>query len=292
MTRQVIRGEVIQLEIDVFDSLGNRVDSDSIPELQITTPLGDELRNFSSANVFRTQEGRYRFDYTVPELAPIGIWLDTWRTVLNGFTTENQFNFIVLSQSASIEVSGPQIGDDPNVVWTEGEINGINILIHQLRCRLNDLNLKSEVLDEYGNLTLRDCPIFLDEELLCFLKNSLSEFNQTPHFTAFGFDSEVIYERNAHVVVEGAFILAAAARMLIEAGREFSITDNGVNFIPPALSAVLNNELSTFVSAHQERLKQIKWSMKPSPMGFGTFRVLSMAPALSRLRHLRGRRIL
>jgi hypothetical protein len=103
---------------------------------------------------------------------------------------------------------------------------------------------------------------------------------------------EVIYKRFGHIIVEGAFILATAAQMLIEAGREFTITDNGVSMNPPPLSATLNNELGHFVQRHTEMLKYIKNSIKPHPTGFGGFRVLAISPNYLRLRHLRQRRII
>lgn len=290
-TRQVILGQTVVLEIDIYDARGTRLDADSVPAVEILDSNGSTVRPLSSTDVVRVQEGRYRLNYRVPDTAPTGIWVDHWRAQVNGFVTETRLTFIVLTAAASIDAAGSQIGDDPKIQWTEAEICGINILMHQLRCRLSDFNLKHETLDEYGNVKLVDCPIFTDDELLCFLCNSLSEFNQTPHFTNLGFDSPIIHVRNAHVIVEGAFILATAAKMLVEAGREFTITDNGITMQPPQLSGVLNNELGHFVSAHAERLKQIKWSMKPAPTGFGSFRVLAVSPNFLRLRHLRQRRI-
>jgi hypothetical protein len=289
--RQVILGQTVVLEIDIYDARGTRLDADSVPAVEIIDSNGNVVRPLSATNVVRIQDGRYRLNYTVPSTAPTGIWVDHWRAQVNGFITNSNLSFIVLTAAASIDAAGSQIGDDPVVNWTEAEIQGINILMHQLRCRLHDFNLKHERLDEYGNLELVDCPIFTDDELLCFLCNSLSEFNQTPHFTDLGFDSPIIYSRNAHVIVEGAFIMASAAKMLIEAGREFSITDNGISMSPPQLSSVLNNELGHFLNPHLERLKQIKWSMKPAPTGFGSFRVLAVSPNFMRLRHLRQRRI-
>jgi hypothetical protein len=128
--------------------------------------------------------------------------------------------------------------------------------------------------------------------LVWFLQVSLSEFNQTPHFTDYHFSDQVIYERYAYVIVEGAFIIAMAAQMLIEVGKEFTIQDNGVSMNPPPISAMLNNQLSAFVARHGEALKAIKCSIKPAPIGFGGYRLLGSNPALTRLRHLRERRIL
>jgi len=185
---------------------------------------------------------------------------------------------------------GVQIGDAPTTSWSEEEIIGINILLYCLKNRLKN-NLEVETTDVFGNITFTQCNVFTNDELTWFLKCSLSEFNQTPHFTDFTFDMEVIHERFAYIIVEGAFILAMAAQMLIEAGREFTITDNGITMNPPPLSTILNNELSQFIARHTDMLHKIKWSIKPTPVGFGGFRVLAVSPNFMRLRHLRQRRI-
>jgi hypothetical protein len=190
----------------------------------------------------------------------------------------------------SDDPDGDQIGDAARVTYTADEIAGINILLAQLKARLKN-NIEVETTDAFGNVTYTECSVFTDDELTWFLRCSLSEFNQTPHFTDFTFDMEVIYDRFAYIITEGAFILGAAAQMLIEAGREFQITDNGITMNPPPLSTVLNNELSQFVSRHTDMLHKIKWSIKPTPVGFGGFRVLAVSPNFMRLRHLRQRRI-
>jgi len=290
-SRQVIRGQTIVLEIDIFDALGNRIDPDSPPQLAIIDPDDNVIRALSSTDVVRIDEGRFRYSYAVPSTAKTGIWIDRWRAVVNGFITTNDLNFIVLTQSADIEVSGAQIGDDPNITYSQDEIIGINVLLYCLKNRLKN-NLEVETKDAYGNVQFVSCTIFTDDELVWFLKCSLSWFNETPHFTDFTFADEVIYQRYGHVIVEGACIFAWAAQMVLEAGREFTINDNGVTFNPPPLSATLNNELSQFHSAHREHLKFIKGCIKPRPVGFGSFRVLAANPNYMRLRHLRQRRII
>lgn len=184
-----------------------------------------------------------------------------------------------------------QIGDPPRISYSEEEIIGINILLECLQKRLKN-EIQVETIDAYGNIGYVDCSIFTNDELVWFLRCSLSEFNQTPHFTDFTFADPVIYERYGYIIVEGAAILAWAAQMVIEAGREFTITDNGITMNPPPLSSVLNNELSNFVSKHMDMLKYIKNSIKPRPVGFGGFRVLAISPNFLRLRHLRERRII
>jgi len=289
--RQVIKGQTVVLEIDLRDATGQVADADSSPEVEIIDSQGNVVRSLSSAYVSRIDSGRYRTTFMVPQNSSTGIWVDHWRATLNGFTTEARLNFIVLERDADIGVAGDKIGDPCRIVLSDEEIQGINCLLTCLKARLKN-NLEVESLDAYGNTTFVDCFVFTDEELVYFLKCSLSEFNQTPHFTDFTFDMEVIYKRFAHIIVEGAFILATAAQMLIEAGREFTLTDNGVSMNPPPLSATLNNELSHFVQRHTDMLKYIKNSIKPIPTGFGGFRVLAVSPNYMRLRHLRQRRII
>ncbi len=290
-SRQVILGQVVALEIDIKDARGERTDPDSPPEVSIIDSRDTLIRALSSTNVVRIEAGRFRFNYTPPTTSPTGIWQDHWRAVVNGISTDAYLEFIVLSQSADIEVAGDQIGDDPRVSYSEAEIIGINILLACLKNRLKN-NLQVETTDAYGNITYVDCNVFTNDELVWFLKCSLSEFNQTPHFTDFTFAEEVMYGRYGHVIVEGAFILATAAQMLIEAGREFTITDNGITMNPPPLSQTLNNELSHFLNTHLATLKFIKGCIKPQPIGFGSFRVLASNPNYMRLRHLRQRRII
>lgn len=290
-TRTVILGQSINLDVKVLNALGQPTDADSVPWVEIKDANGSTVRSLSPSSVVRMDTGVYRLTYAPPVTSRSGIWTDHWRAVVDGFTTDASLQFIVLSTNASIDVAGYQIGDDPCKIYSQCEIQGINILLAQLKCRLKN-NAKAETLDEYGQKTYVDCPIFTDDELLCFLNGSLSEFNQTPHWTSFDFCSSIIYERNAHVIVEGAYILALGAQMLVEAGREFTVTDNGITMQPPPLSTTLNNQFGALLTAHTERLKFIKCSMKPNPSGVGTFRVLALSPALLRLRHLRQRQII
>lgn len=289
--RQVILGQTVTLEIDLRDATGQVADADSQPEVEIIDSQGNVARSISSSYVSRVDTGRYRTTYTVPNTSQTGVWVDHWRATLNGFTTEARLNFIVLARDADIGIAGDKIGDACRLTLSDEEIQGVNCLLVQLKARLKN-NLEVETLDAYGNKTYTDCFIFTNDELVYFLRCSLSEFNQTPHFTDFTFDMELIYKRFAHIIVEGAFILATAAQMLIEAGREFTITDNGVSFTPSNLSNVLNNELSTFVQRHTEMLKYIKTSIKPHPIGYGSSYTLGTNPAFNRLRHLRQRRII
>jgi hypothetical protein len=88
-------------------------------------------------------------------------------------------------------------------------------------------------------------------------------------------------------------LYALASQALIERGREFQITDNGLNFNPATVSELLETQYSTLLTVYWEKLKMIKNSLRPSPKGLGIFSMNSgINPAFSRLRHLRARRII
>lgn len=290
-SRQVIVGQTINLEIDVRDADGNYIDADSLPQVSITDSRNSIVHSLSSTGVIRIAAGRYRYSYTIPSTNRTGTWIDHWEVTINDVLSEADLNFTVLDADNAVKESEAQIGDDPITTYTQEEIIGINILLASLKARLKN-DQKVETTDEYGNIEYIDCYIFTNDELVWFLNSSLQEFNEFPHFTNFLFSDEVIYNRYCYVIVEGAYILALGAQMLIEGGKEWTINDNGVQFVPPQLSNILNNQLSQFLTAHRDLVKNIKYSIKPSPIGFGSFRVLASNPAWSRLRHLRERRII
>jgi hypothetical protein len=124
------------------------------------------------------------------------------------------------------------------------------------------------------------------------LVNGLSEFNQIPHFTSFHFSDPAIYGIFADVIVQGAVILALAAQSLIERGREFTITDNGITYQPPQISEILNNQYGQQLADYKEKVKFIKCNLKPAPLGLGGFTLQGISPNLTRLRHLRERQII
>ena len=138
----------------------------------------------------------------------------------------------------------------------------------------------------------RDCAVFSNDELVAFLVSSLSEFNQFPHFTQFKFTDPQITGIFTDIILQGAQLLAYSAQAIIERGREFNFTDNGITFQMPAISEILNNQYTTQLADYKEKLKAIKYSLKPAPLGLGSFRVLSVSPAYLRLRHLRSRQLI
>lgn len=294
------RGEVIDvtdqvnLTVQFRDTLGNPIDTDSFPTISIVQPSGLLLLSPTSAGVARVDVGKYSFIFTVPINGPYGVFNDVWVGYVNGFRVETTFSFVVMhTQVPAINIDGyAHLGDDPGFQYSQAAIKNINKLLKSLKARLNSAG-KAKATDVYGNIVYVDCDIFSIDMLVTFLATALWDFNQVPFFTFFQFDDDNFVEQFGEILVEGATLYALASKSLIERGREFQITDNGLSFNPPTVSELLNTQYSTLLSHYWEKLKYIKNSLRPSPKGLGVFSMNSaINPAFSRLRHLRQRRLI
>jgi hypothetical protein len=145
-------------------------------------------------------------------------------------------------------------------ISSEGQCNS-EILLGLLKNRLQSSG-KAKAHDEHGNIIFIDCDIYAKDVLEAFIELSISEFNQTPHFTDFTLENSRFVDCFAEVLVEGATLYALSSKALIERGREFMIKDDGVHFAPPAVSEMLNTQFSTLLSHHWDKLKVIKSSIK------------------------------
>lgn len=294
------RGELIDvtdqvnLTVQFRDTAGNAVDTDSFPTISIVQPSGLVAMAPTSAGVARIGTGKYSFIYTVPINGPYGVFNDIWVGYINGFRIQTQFEFIVLhTQVPGINTDGyAHLGDDPGFQYSQPAIKNINKLLKSLRARLNSQG-KARATDGYGNVVYVDCDIFSVDMLVTFLATALWDFNQVPFFTFFQFDDDNFVEQFGEILVEGATLYALASKSLIERGREFQITDNGLNFNPPTVSELMNTQYSSLLSHYWEKLKMIKASLRPAPKGLGVFSMNSaINPAFARLRHLRARRLI
>lgn len=294
------RGELIDvtdqvnLTIQFKDSLGDPVDTDSFPTISIIQPSGLVAIAPTSAGVGRIGVGKYSFIYTIPIIGPYGVFTDIWVGYVGGIRIETSFNFIVLhTQVPAINVDGyAHLGDDPGFNYSQAAIKNINKLIKAMKARLNSSG-KAKSTDGYGNVIYVDCDIFTIDMLVTFLATALWDFNQVPFFTFFQFDDDNFIEQFGEILIEGATLQALASKALIERGREFQITDNGLSFNPPTVSEMLNTQHGALLAHYWEKLKYIKNSLRPAPKGLGVFSMNSgMNPAFARLRHLRARRII
>lgn len=289
-----IRGRSIELYVRFVDAAGNPVNADDIPTVEIYDSTSVRRQMATRVGVSLADDpGLYMFNYMIPATAPDGYWTDTWSAKIGNTTVTNTFDFLVM-EAGNIFESQEMIytpGEDVPWDFTKDEVYGINILLKMLKPRLKNDGIR-KVPDGAGGYIEEKCSVFTDAELICFLVNSLSSFNQIPHFTHFNFSDPQMYTTFADVLVQGAALLAMAAQMLIEKGREFTLTDNGVTYQPPAISEILNNQFGAQLTDYKEKLKVIKCNMKPNPIGLGSFRVTAVAPAYLRLRHLRERQII
>jgi len=274
--------------------LGEPVNADNIPRVEIRDSTGTVRQALTNIGISLADDpGLYHFSYEVPLTAPDGYWADRWVALIGNEEVEHEFEFLVLSSGSMEQADAPdhEPGDEYDFIFSKAEVCNINKLLAVLKKRLKS-DGKVKVPDGAGGYELVDCPIFSNNELICFLINSLSEFNQTPHFTHFTFADDMFVNQFMDILIQGALILALAAQALIERGREFTITDNGVSYQPPQVSELLNSQFSTQMQAYREKLKFIKVNMKPGPLGLGTFRVTAVSPNFLRLRHLRQRQII
>lgn len=293
------RGELIDvtdqvnLTVQFKDTAGNPIDTDSFPKISIVQPSGLVALAPTSAGVTRIGVGKYSFIYTVPINGPYGVYNDIWVGYVNGYRVETQFDFVVLhTQVPAINTDGyVHLGDDPGFNYSQAAIKNINKLLKSLKARLNSSG-KAKATDKFGNVVYVDCDIFSIDMLVTFLATALWDFNQVPFFTFFTFDDDGFVEQFGEILVEGATLYSLASKSLIERGREFQITDNGLNFNPPTVSELMNTQYSALLSHYWEKLKMIKASLRPAPRGLGTFSMNSaINPAFARLRHLRARRL-
>jgi hypothetical protein len=294
------RGELIDvtdqvnLTVQFKDSNGNPINTDSYPKISIIQPSGLVALAPTSVGVTQIGTGKYSYIFTIPINGPYGVFNDVWVGFVNGFRVETTFSFVVNhTQTPSINSDGYiHLGDDPGFQYSQLALKNINKLVKSLRARLNSSG-KAKSADSYGNTIFVDCDIFSTDMLVTFLASSLWDFNEVPYFTSFDFDDVGFIEQFGKILVEGATLEALASKALIERGREFQFTENGLNFNPPTVSELMTTQYSTLLSHYWEKLKYIKNSLRPAPRGLGVFSMNSgMNPAFARLRHLRSRRLI
>jgi len=294
------RGELItptdqaNLVIQFKDTSGAPIDLDSFPQISIIQPSGLVFLAPTSSGVARMSIGKYSYIFTCPINGPLGVWNDVWSGYVNGFRIEQEFQFIISNTDLpGINIDGyTKLGDDPGFDYSQAAIKNINKLIKSLKARLNSSG-KAKATDSYGNVIYVDCDIFSVEMLTTMIATALWDFNQVPYFTFFQFDDDNFVEQFGEILVEGATLYALSSKALLERGREYQMTDNGINFNLPTVSEIMMTQYSALLSNYWDKLKIIKNSLRPSPRGLGVFSMNSgINPNVSRLRHLRARRII
>lgn len=288
-------GDIIQLRTEFRDpATGAPADLATFPQVSIEQPSGNVIFEFTSIGVYRVATGIYGYDFEVDPYSEVGVWSDNWRgsSMADGYNLYGQHNFVIYpSQMPMVNSDGyVHLGDEPGFCYSQCALKNINRLIYILKARLNSSG-KAKVKDQYGNDVLIDCDIYTIPQLMTFLIAAIEAFNMIPHFTAFTFEDTEFLNIFGEIIVRHALVYALASKALIERGREFSISDNGVTFQPPGVSDVLMTQYSTEYTHWQDDVRLIKQNMKPAPIGLGTLRPLASSPQLRRLRFLRERQI-
>jgi len=284
--------EAIQLTAKFYDFSGNLTDLDSFPTVSIIQPSGNVAITTTSAGVYRLAVGTYAFLYQIPYTSDYGVFTDRWQGTFDGYVLKFEYNFVVeLSQQPSLNTDGyAALGDFVPFNYSQTAINNINQLLKGLKARLNSSG-KSKRIDQFGNVVYEDCDIYTIDQLVVFLATALSAFNEIPTFTEFTFEDSEIMRIYYDVIMQYALILALSSKALLERGREFTITDNGVSFNPPGVSEVLMTQYSAEMGNWNEKVKLIKANMKPSPLGLSNYATLT-SPRIRILRNLRQRVLL
>lgn len=146
-----------------------------------------------------------------------------------------------------------------NANFSEAAQKNLNTLVMLLQNRLQS-NGKAKSCDKLGNTVYIDCDIYSRATLESFIALSVSNFNQVPYFSFFTLEDDKFIDCFTEVLVEGATLYALSSQALIERGREFTIDDQGINFVPPSVAEMLNTQFSTILAHHWEKLKIIKAS--------------------------------
>lgn len=288
--QNAIQLDTIQLRAKFNGSDGLPTDLDAFPTITIIQPDGRVYVGPTSVGVYRLSTGVYGYDLVVPYTAYPGVWDDVWDGSLDGFSVSGTFNFVVEPTDVpAINTDGYlHLGDDTGFNYNQVEIANINKVIKALRARLNSSGL-ARLSDAYGNVVYESCDIYTVDQLAIFAATSMTAFNQVPYFTFFTYNDTDFVDQFFEVLVQHATIYALASKALIERGREFNITDNGLGFQPPGVSDLLNTQWNAELQNWWDKVKMIKNSMRPAMMGLGTLRVSGSNPAVMRLRHLRQR---
>lgn len=262
--------ETIQLRASFYNLAGDLADLDSFPAIKIIEPSGNLVLGPTSAGIYRVSQGVYGFDYALGINASLGVWVDFWRGDLEGNFLIKEMNFVVQNtQMPMVNGDGYEsLGDDFGFHFSQVEIRNINKILRVVRRRLNSAGW-AQTVDIYGNPEKKWCDIFSVEELVDFICNSLSMFNEIPYFTDFTFFDSDIIRIYLEILVQGAVLNALAAKALIERGRETAVQDNGLSWTPASIGDMLQTQYTTELADYKDKVRYIKNSMRSGPYSAG-----------------------
>lgn len=286
--------DIVQLRARFNGPDGSPRNTDSTPEITIVNPAGQVILGPTSDGVYRESTGTYGFKYSMGNMPTIGVWRDVWQGTIDGLTLTDEFTFQVnTTQLPAINTDGYlHLGDDPGFNYSQNAVRNINSLLKTIRARLRSRG-KHKRIDDNGNEITATCDIFSTDELVAFLANSLSEFNEIPTFTFFTFEDTAIIEQFHAVIAQHAVIYALSSQAILERGNEHNFSDNGISYVVPTISEVLSTQYSTELQNWWDKVNKIKRAMVPAAIGLSSYQMFnSPATRVRMLRNLRARRII
>lgn len=264
--QQIMQTEGVHLQALFRDSYGVPSDLDSFPSVTITQPDSLILFGPSSAGVVKVGIGLYQYDFVTEINSLIGVYTDFWQGTLNGVYVSGEFQFIVFNTELETAQDGyVHLGDTPGWAYSQNALLFINRLLFLLKARLNSSGLHLG-FTKSGEKQFMSCDIYSLDELMSFLVLSLSLFNQTQYITWFTFEDWPFLENFSEILVAGAAVYSLSSKALIEKGREWNITDNGISAPVVTVADLLNNQFTTELASHTERLKRIKENFRSGPL--------------------------
>jgi len=114
-------------------------------------------------------------------------------------------------------------------------------LCRLIRARLGDVNPNAN--------------IFSTDEILCFIDIAIAEMR-----SLFSYDFTIENINNPNITIKGlvidyAVIVALASKALIEKGREFTLSDNGITASSPEVSKMIMEQYATEYSHFMEKVR-------------------------------------
>ena len=128
-----VQGQEVALQIQFYDSCGEKVVADEMPTITITDLDGNILVDATSEDVESLGDGLYQYKYRVPEDGDAGFWSDEWNAVIDEATFTSEFIFTVVTPTIGLSSdSGKgimEISDDVIFDFSQEEILGVNTLL-------------------------------------------------------------------------------------------------------------------------------------------------------------------
>jgi hypothetical protein len=123
------------------------------------------------------------------------------------------------------------------------------ILLMPLNALLHN-NGKQKSVDEKGNVTYVEAPIFTETVLLEYLRHADQSVK-----SVLKIDNTI---NHGDLVVEYAYYLALMSKSLVERGREYAIQDNGVYMNPPNVSSHMMDVAANVISNWFRKVELIR----------------------------------